>query len=417
MEARVIESIELWFQEAGSEEAVNFIDFMLFLNESAYSLLHRDTLHGIFTYQVRYQDGTSQSVSFDKDEWVVHERNEWQTGMSGGEWVWWLVERWRFVVEWWSGRDFRTGDVIEESFYGTIPYGEIQHLDVLLYSIIENDALNTKALIKEGYYHDPLLHEWIAIPDSTDSLRSLVLTFCYNEGILKIPRTIERIEVTFTDLTTGAVQSLASALEAYEKPADLDLDDMMYRDDMFYRDESIQGTIRYEVTYQGGRVQYVEHDKLEIFMDWDMAMINWFFEHWKKLYEAYAEKSFPSGRPLQRFESGYDYWKARLSPEAWDELIHSTDPFDQQRLTDKRPRDEIQRAKEQFEMMFNQTAELYLENLRHGFYVDQLLEQRIDVESSFDAVIALYKEISEAERKRRAREQLLYGKKDEGNLN
>lgn len=87
MEARVIESIELWFQEAGSEEAVNFIDFMLFMNESAYSLLHRDTLHGIFTYQVRYQDGTSQSVSYDKDEWVAHERNEWQTGMSGGEWV------------------------------------------------------------------------------------------------------------------------------------------------------------------------------------------------------------------------------------------------------------------------------------------------------------------------------------------
>lgn len=145
-------------------------------------------------------------------------------------------------------------------------------------------------------------------------------------------------------------------------------------------------------------------------------MIDSFFEHWRKLYEAYAEKSFPSGQPLQRFKSGYDYWKARLSPEAWDELIHSTDPFDQQLLTDKEPHDEIQDAKEQFEMMFHQTAELYLEDLRHGFYVDQLLEQRIDVESSFDAVIALYKEISEAQQKRRTREQLLYGEKDEGNL-
>ncbi|KGI86137.1 hypothetical protein JY98_07760 [Exiguobacterium mexicanum] len=417
MEAQVIESIELWFQEAGSEETVNFIDFMLFLNESAYSLLHRDTLHGIFTYQVRYQDGTSQSVLYDKDEWVAHERNEWQTGMSGGEWVWWLIERWRFVVEWRSGRDFRTGDEIEENFYGIIPYGEVQPLDVLLYSIIENDAHNTEALIKEGYYHDPLLQKWIVIPDSMDSLRPLVLAVCYNEGIIETPRTIERIEVTFTDLTTGAVQSLASALEAYEKPADLDLDDIEYRDDMFYRDESIQGTIRFEVKYQGGRVQYVEHDKSEMFMDWDMAIIKWFFEHWLKLYEAYAEKSFPSGQPLQRFESGYDYWKARLSPEAWDELIHSTDPFDQQLLTDKEPYDEIRDAKEQFEMMFDQATELYLEDLRHGFYVDQLLEQRIDVESSFDAVIALYKEISEAEQKRRTREQLLYGEKDEGNAN
>lgn len=68
-------------------------------------------------------------------------------------------------------------------------------------------------------------------------------------------------------------------------------------------------------------------------------------------------------------------------------------------------------------MMFNQTAELHLEDLRHGFYGDQLLEQRIDVESSFDAVIALYKEISEAEQKRRTREQLLYGEKDESNAN
>lgn len=121
MEARVIESIELWFQETGSEEAVNFIDFMLFLNESAYSLLHRDTLHGILTYHVRYEDGTSQSVSYDKDEWIDYKRNEWQTGMNGGEWIWWLVERWRFVVEWRNGRDFRTGNILEENDYGIVP--------------------------------------------------------------------------------------------------------------------------------------------------------------------------------------------------------------------------------------------------------------------------------------------------------
>ena len=170
---------------------------------------------------------------------------------------------------------------------------------------------------------------------------------------------------------------------------------------MFYRDASIQGTIRHEVTYKDGRVQYVEHDKSEIFMDWDMAIINWFFHHWEKLYEAYAERSFPSGRPLQRFESRFDYWKAILSPEEWEELIHSTDPFDQQLLTGREPRDEIQDAKEQFEMTFHQAAELYLEDLRHGFYEDQLLDERIDVKSSFDAVIALYNEIREAERKGR----------------
>lgn len=417
MEARVIESIELWFQEAGSEEAVNFIDFMLFLNESAYSLLHRDTLHGILTYHVRYEDGTSQSVSYDKDEWIDYKRNEWQTGMNGGEWIWWLVERWRFVVEWHNGRDFRTGNILEENDYGIVPYGKIQDLDILLYSIIENDTLNTKALIKKGYYHDPLLNEWIAIPNSTDCLRPLVLAFCYDEGIIKAPRTIKQIDVTFIDLMTGKVQSLANALETYEKPANLDLDDMEYRDDMFYRDTSIQGTIRYEVTYKDGRVQYVEHDKSEIFMDWDMAIIDWFFHHWENLYEAYAEKSFPSGRPLQRFESKFDYWKAMLSPEEWEEFIHSTDPFDQRLLTDWEPHDEIQDAKEQFEMMFHQAAELYLEDLRHGFYEDQLLEERIDVKSSFDAVIALYKEISEAEQKRRTREQLLYGEKDGSNAN
>lgn len=375
MNSYTIQSIDLWLRRHGAHEDENVMDLSMQMNQSVARLIEDENIEGMLEYRLIYTDGTTQSIKHDFKETVeTCYRPLLLT----------FVERYKDIIEWCTGLDFRTGQRIEYDDTGErVAYGKIHDMAFVISSLLRNDLVNTEALIKEGYYFDKLLEKWIDVEASRNALAPLILNLVYLENLKANSRAIRHIDTEFEDHQTGLTRPLAVVLKEYGDHFD------------FYDDDSISGWVHVHVTYEDGSTETITTDKSEEFDDRKASFVDCFTHYWLVLYEYEYKRDFWTDEPFLCYSSYYDYACITFDEEDWEFLG-----------TRSRERIEARFGKGPYDMSESSDKQFMLNHyygfmgtkaeLEEGYYFDGQLKRWVNVKDSYKAIQAFAKTMQSA---------------------
>lgn len=348
-------------------------DFSLRTNRPVQHLIEDEAIQGTVEYRVTYTDGAVQIVEHDIKE--VEEHHYYRSTLLA------FAERFKDLMEWRSGQDFRTKQLIERNSIGDrSAYGRIHDMEFVMESLLEDDLENTLELIEDGYYFDNLLERWIDVEASRQAITPLVLDLIYLEGLKANSRAIRQINVTFEDARTGLRKPLTEYLSTYHDSVD------------FYEDTSVEGTIHFHINYDDGSEQTITSDKNDGFDDRNAPFVDCFRHYWQVMYEYDQKRDFWTDEPFLCYGSYYDHALASFTKEDWDMVGGKSREAVEERFG-KSPYDESQSSDEQFLLTHDFDVVGVIAELQDGFYFDQLLGRWVNVNDSYRAVRQLALEL------------------------
>lgn len=373
MNTYTIQTLEIWFRDAITKETERLADFSLRTNRPVQYLIEDEAIQGTFEYRVTYTDGTVQVVEHDIKE--VEDRHYYRPTLLA------FAERYKDIMEWRSGQDFRTKRLIERNSVGDrSAYGRLHDMEFVMESLLEDDLENRLELIEDGYYVDNLLERWIDVEASRQALTPLILNLVYFEGLKANSHIIQQIDVTFEDARTGLHAPLTEYLSTYRASV------------YFYEDTSVEGMIHFHINYDDGSEQTITSDKNDGFDDRNATFVGCFLHYWQVMYEYDQKRDFWTNEPFLCYSSYYDYAITSFTTEDWDMVGGKSREAVEARFG-KDKYDESQSPDEQFLLTHDFDAAGVIAELQDGLYFDHLLERWVNVKDSYKAVRQLALEL------------------------
>lgn len=365
MKSYTIRRITLWFRDTSTNEMEELAELSLRKNQSVRSLIEDETIQGMLEYHITYTDDTTQVIEHDVKA-VEDYRDEYPLLLA-------FVERYKNIIEWRSGNDFRTNQQIEKNERGhRIAYGQIHSMGFILSLLLEGDLLNSFTLIEEGYYYDSLFERWIEVEASRKALAPLILDVLYLEGLKQNSRAIQQIDITFEEKQTGLHMPLSECLSNY---GSVD----------FYETTSIEGTIHMRVQYEGGSEQTISSDKSDQFDDRGATFVDAFLHYWQLMYEYDQKRNFWTNEPFLCYSSFYDYALISFTEDQWEMAGGKSRDVFEARFGNE-GYDASQSSEEQFRLTHDEGIAGVLAELQDGLYFDWYLDRWVNVNDSYQAV-------------------------------